>query len=147
MQSRTGRIRPLSLVSLSFAHLNAGFPVTAAETNGQAGMRVIYCSISSGVGQEQKRAQVRLSTGRTPPPLRNLTISGNLFQLEARSRISSVRPVPRNTGLTNWDSAFEFRKGQTIFLFSRPALGPTQPPIQWIPGALSRSQIGADHTI
>jgi len=31
-------------------------------------------------------------------------------------------------------------QGQVIFLFataSRPALGPTQPPIQWVLGALS----------
>jgi hypothetical protein len=35
---------------------------------------------------------------------------------------------------------FDSRKGLGIFLFttaSRPALGPTQPPIQWEPGALS----------
>jgi hypothetical protein len=35
---------------------------------------------------------------------------------------------------------FEFRKGLGIFLFTiafRPALGPTQPPIQWAPRALS----------
>jgi len=35
---------------------------------------------------------------------------------------------------------FESRRGLKIFLFdtaSRPALEPTQPPTQWVPGALS----------
>jgi hypothetical protein len=38
------------------------------------------------------------------------------------------------------DRGFESRQGLGIFLFttaSRPALGTTQPPIQWVPGALS----------
>jgi hypothetical protein len=38
------------------------------------------------------------------------------------------------------DRGFESWQGMGIFLFttaSRPALGPTQLPIQWVPGALS----------
>jgi hypothetical protein len=38
------------------------------------------------------------------------------------------------------DRGFESRQGLGIFLFttvSRPALGPTQPPIQWVPKALT----------
>jgi hypothetical protein len=38
------------------------------------------------------------------------------------------------------DRGFESRQGLGIFLFttaSGTALGPTQPPIQWVPGALS----------
>jgi hypothetical protein len=44
---------------------------------------------------------------------------------------------------TGWKigwSGFDFRLGLWIFLFDnvfRPALGPTQPPIQWVPRGLS----------
>jgi hypothetical protein len=48
---------------------------------------------------------------------------------------------------------FDFRRGLGIFLFitaSRTALGPTQSPIQWVPGALSlqvkRPGYEADHS-
>jgi hypothetical protein len=39
-----------------------------------------------------------------------------------------------------WTARFESWQGQEIFPFSiasRPALGPAQSPIQWVPGALS----------
>jgi hypothetical protein len=38
-----------------------------------------------------------------------------------------------------WMAEVQFLAGQEIFLYSiasRPALGPTQPPIQWVPVAL-----------
>jgi hypothetical protein len=41
--------------------------------------------------------------------------------------------------MTTWESTFDSQQGQQIFLFSRasrPALRPTQPPIQWVPGSL-----------
>jgi hypothetical protein len=42
-------------------------------------------------------------------------------------------------GVDDW--GFESRQGLEMFIFttaSRPVLGSTQPPIQWVPGAISR---------
>jgi hypothetical protein len=53
------------------------------------------------------------------------------------NRVSSVIIV---TKLRAWWPGFNYRRGQEIFLFvaaSRPALGPTNPPIQCIPAVLS----------
>jgi hypothetical protein len=58
------------------------------------------------------------------------------------------------TGWTIRRSVFDSRRGLGIFLFdiiSRPALGPTQTPIQWVQGSLSlwikRPGREADHSL
>jgi hypothetical protein len=62
-----------------------------------------------------------------------------------------------NIKITGWTIGvlgFDYRRGLKIFLFTtatRTALGPTQPPIQWVTGALSlgvkRPGREADHSI
>jgi hypothetical protein len=56
-----------------------------------------------------------------------------------RSRVSSGSIVS-DYGLMTGRSGFDPRQGQRIFPLasvSRPALRPTQPPVQWVPGVLS----------
>jgi hypothetical protein len=51
-----------------------------------------------------------------------------------------LRNVLNVPGWTTGRSGFDPRRGQRIFPLasvSRPALGPTQPPVQWVPGVLS----------
>jgi hypothetical protein len=57
-------------------------------------------------------------------------------------------------GLDDWAIRVLSRQGQRIFPLtsvSRPALGPTQPPVQWVPGVLApevkaRPGSDADHS-
>jgi hypothetical protein len=58
-----------------------------------------------------------------------------------------------STGWTTGRYRFDPRRGQRIFPLasvSRPTLGPTQPPVQWVPGVLSpglkRPECDADHS-
>jgi hypothetical protein len=49
-------------------------------------------------------------------------------------------PLGKNINYGLDDRGFDSRQGLRVFLFTnafRPALGPTQRPIQWVPGALS----------
>jgi hypothetical protein len=93
----------------------------------------------------------------------SLSLSKNIlfFSCGTRRFLVNSRIYYLRAGLAQWYSTglgagwlgFESRQGLGIFLFasaSRPALGPTQPPIQWISGALSlvikRPGREADHS-
>jgi len=66
------------------------------------------------------------------------TSTDSYMYREIHKRINSGAGIALDYGLD--DRGFESLQGLGIFLFttmSRPALGPIQPPIQWVPGALS----------
>jgi hypothetical protein len=68
--------------------------------------------------------------------------------LEEYCRVSSGSIVS-DYGLDDRAMGFDSRRGQRIFpvaSVSRPALGPTQPPVQWVPGVKARSGRDADHS-
>jgi hypothetical protein len=83
---------------------------------------------------------------------RNFDIYLHWF-VRCNTDISITDLSPQSYGLNNRGSRLRFPAGAGIFLLttaSRPALGPTQPPIQWVPGALSlgvkRPGREADHS-
>jgi hypothetical protein len=91
--------------------------------------------------------------GATPPlPVRlhGLVLSWSTgTTLPLRSSVG----IALGYGLDDRGPRVRFPAGLGIFLFttaSRPALGPTQPPIQWVPGTLSlgvkRRGSEADHS-
>jgi hypothetical protein len=56
------------------------------------------------------------------------------------SRICTLCEPGSSVSIVTGRPGFDPRQGQRIFPLtsaSRPALGPTQPPVQWVPGALS----------
>jgi hypothetical protein len=79
-----------------------------------------------------------------------LNDSFHIFFISAR-KIKYVISIALGYRLHDWE--FESRQGLEIFLFttsSRLALGPTQLPVQWLPGSLSlrvkRPGHEADHS-
>jgi hypothetical protein len=76
------------------------------------------------------------------------------IKINAESQRMSSKTVQKySPELRAGSSGFDSLRGLGIFLFttaSRPALGSTEPPIQWVPGALSlgvkRPVRDADHS-
>jgi hypothetical protein len=72
-----------------------------------------------------------------------LLLRNSKFHYRLHKRLSLghiLRTSSTALGYKLEDRRFESRQGLGIFLFTtatRPALGPTQPPVQWLPGALS----------
>jgi hypothetical protein len=94
--------------------------------------------------------------------LRNVVLIAALFIHTPRDLlghfISTTNIIicePGSSGWTTGRSGFDSRLGQRIFPLtsvSRPTLGPTQPPVQWVPGVLSsggkaRPGRDADHSL
>jgi hypothetical protein len=64
----------------------------------------------------------------------------NSFLKKFKSMWNRGSSVSIETWLQAGRQGFDYRQGHRLFLFvtaSRPALGPTQPHIQWMPGALA----------
>jgi hypothetical protein len=62
--------------------------------------------------------------------------------------INGKHVIMYSDGLRSGRPGFDSRQGQQIVLFSTassPSLGPTQPPIQWVPGG-KRPVREADHS-
>jgi hypothetical protein len=92
-------------------------------------------------------SKVNLNIASTQP-FWQLTVSDNITNFIRKLRILHVQMGAGlaqavkclTTGWTTGWSGFDPRQGQRIFPLSsvfRPALGPTQPPLQWVPGVLS----------
>jgi hypothetical protein len=103
---------------------------------------------SNASGLYSRSTQVRISVETLPI---RTEVCHDLYR-SFKSHDSSVG-IALGFGLDDWGSRVRFPSGLGIFLFtsaSRTALGPTQHPIQWVPGALSmgvkRSGCEADHS-
>jgi hypothetical protein len=78
---------------------------------------------------------------------------GSPWQTPRNRRAPSSPTVTLYDSSVGWADGVRVPVGSRIFLFytsSRPVLGPTQPPIQWVPGALfpgvKRQRREADHS-
>jgi hypothetical protein len=69
-----------------------------------------------------------------------------VLDTETTGKILSRLPGIELPSLGRPAHKFDLRQGQRTFPLtsvSRPALGPTQPPVQWVPGVLSPGQSSA----
>jgi hypothetical protein len=88
------------------------------------------------------------STSRFNPlkPTLVFIIVKNSARTSKRTEQGSSVSIVSDYGLDTGWLGFDARQGQRIFPLasvSRPVVGPTQPPIQWVPGILSPGQSAA----
>jgi hypothetical protein len=87
---------------------------------------------------KNKHMQNELQNQYNFPNVKHHSTGKSLVLPHVKTRDSSVGTV-LGYGLDDQGSTVRFQAGLGIFLFtaSRTALGPNQPPIQWVPGFLS----------
>jgi hypothetical protein len=83
-------------------------------------------------------------------PVQNVTYDTKIMNREKKKE-NQNGPVSIATSLRAGRPDFDFRKELSLLLFATVDLLPTQPPIQWVPGALSprakRPGREADHSL
>jgi hypothetical protein len=143
LSTETTLIYGMNFVGKKHSHMQ---PVRRGTGEDRYMAMKLHCDCTA---TEARRQDFRTWATRLPEHLKHFPLyrQADIYKTE-RTIFSSF-----STGWTIGVLGFDSRRGLGIFLLttaSRTALGPTQPPIQWIPGALSleikRPGREADHS-